>query len=235
MEMIPVPTTGRVFSGQRRVRLGDISASGRVRLDAIARYLQDVSNDDTRDSGLTDPWDWLVRRTQIVVGRWPLLDETVTLQTFCSGTGARWAERRVHLRGSRGAVVDAATIWVSIDRASGRPRALSASFEEIFSTTAGGRRVSARVDNPEITADAVALPWTVRSADLDVLDHVNNAVYWAGVEEILHTRPDPDAAVTATLGFITAIERRHRVEIVHDAERFWFRNTDGTVHASGRC
>ena len=31
--------------------------------------------------------------------------------------------------------------------------------------------------------DAVVRPWTVRYTDLDLMGHVNNAVYWAAVEE----------------------------------------------------
>lgn len=48
-DMVPVPVRGRVFRGRRRVGLGDTGQGGRVRLDAVAGYLQDVSNEDTTD------------------------------------------------------------------------------------------------------------------------------------------------------------------------------------------
>jgi acyl-ACP thioesterase len=235
MEMIAVPNVGRVFSAERRVRLGDITTTGRLRLDALARYLQDVSNDDTRASGLTDPWDWLVRRTELVVHAWPQLDDLVTLQTFCGGIGPRWAERRVRVAAESGAVIDAATIWVSMDRKTGRPRPLSDSFHEIFAATASGRRVSARLDTPEVPDDPQRLAWSVRASDLDVLGHVNNTNYWAGVEEVLYRSPTPDAPLSARLGFVTPIEAQHRIEVLHDdADQIWFRNLDdATVHAAG--
>ena len=47
--LVPVPGRGRVYTASRRVRLGDADPGGRLRLDAIARYVQDVSDDDTRD------------------------------------------------------------------------------------------------------------------------------------------------------------------------------------------
>src|SRR3546814_5593560 len=47
-ELVPRPPRGRVFEGARRVRLGDVSPAGRLRLDAATRYLQDLSADDTR-------------------------------------------------------------------------------------------------------------------------------------------------------------------------------------------
>jgi acyl-ACP thioesterase len=43
---IPVPRRGRTYSARRRLRLADMDASGRLRLDALARFLQDVAIDD---------------------------------------------------------------------------------------------------------------------------------------------------------------------------------------------
>jgi len=57
------PRAGRVFEGTRRVRLADVSPAGRLRLDAIARFLQDVSADDTADAALPDAEAWVVRIT----------------------------------------------------------------------------------------------------------------------------------------------------------------------------
>ena len=48
------PERGRVFAVGRRVRLGDVSPKGRLRLDATARYLQDIANDDAVDGDYSD-------------------------------------------------------------------------------------------------------------------------------------------------------------------------------------
>ena len=95
-EMVGRPMTGRPFCGSRRVRLGDCSPGGRLRLDAAARYLQDLSDDDTRDAGLAQ-MTWVVRRTVIDVMSFPTYLESLDMVTWCSGLGSRWAERRVDL------------------------------------------------------------------------------------------------------------------------------------------
>jgi len=63
-------------------------------------------------------------------------------------------------------------------------------FEEVYGPSTGGRRVRARLRHPaEPPGDARRAPWRFRAADLDLADHVNNAVYWQALEE----RLGPDA------------------------------------------
>ena len=64
--MVPVPERGRRFTAERPVRWGDTDRHGRLRLDALARFLQDVANDDTRDAGFDPFAPWVVRRTTVV-------------------------------------------------------------------------------------------------------------------------------------------------------------------------
>src|SRR3954464_4753129 len=178
---LPPPARGRVYRGGRRVRLGDASPGGRLRLDALARYLQDVSTDDTRDAALDDD-GWVVRRTALRIERIPVMGEELVLQTFCSGTGGRWAERRVRVRGDGGGAVEAVSLWVHVDLATGRPTPLTPRFFELYGEAAGGRTVRARLARPDPPAAAPGRPWPLRATDFDVISHMNNAVYWATVE-----------------------------------------------------
>jgi acyl-ACP thioesterase len=168
------------------VRLGDVTVSGRVRVDAIARYLQDIARDDSADSGLPNPMAWVVRRTLIEVRQAPVFQERVELATWCSGVGARWAERRTTVAGEHGGLVETATIWVHVDPDSGRPARLGPEFAALYGDTAAGRKVDARLAHPaEVPPGAVVRPWLWRATDFDVLAHVNNAAYAATVEEAL--------------------------------------------------
>ena len=81
---------------------------------------------------------------------------------------------------------------------SGRPCPLGPDFHRVYGPSAAGRTVSARLSHPRPPApegqpDAGA-PWPLRAADFDASGHVNNAVYWAAVEDAV-----------AALGWLPAV------------------------------
>ena len=173
-----------MFRSARRVRLADADPGGRLRLDACARYLQDIGNDDTADSGIDDAdTTWVVRRAVVDVHEAPRWREPVALATWCGGLGPRWAERRLSLVGEKGGRVELSTLWVHIDVASGTPARLTDRFMEVYGPSAGDRRVPGRLWLGDPPVGAAAEPWPLRAVDNDLLGHVNNAAYWAAVEE----------------------------------------------------
>ena len=184
----PLPAAGRRFSETCRVRLDEAGPDGFLRLDALACHLQDVATDDYLDAGFGDDRSWVLRRLLVAVRSPAVFDETVTLTTWCSGLGSRWAERSTKLRGARGAQVDAAALWVHVDPATGVPRRLAPEFEAIFGPSATGRRVGATLQHPSVPAADGVLEWVPRWCDLDVLGHVNNAAYWTAVLEAVAAR-----------------------------------------------
>lgn len=237
------PSAGRVFDASRRVRLADASASGRLRLDACARYLQDIANDDSRDADTPNPTAWVARRTAIRVHRFPNYLDWLTLSTWCSGLGPRWAERRYTVVDGGETLIDAATLWVHIDMATMRPINVPTGFDDSFGLAAGGRRISARLHLPTKRPDDPTLvtDWALRFVDFDVLGHVNNSVYWAIVEEQLARRRALRAPFTVTLEHHDAIDPGESVEvIVRDdpaANGFdlWVVTSAGTVTAVVRA
>lgn len=237
IDVVPRPTVGRVFEETRRVRLGDVSPGGRLRLDAATRYLQDLSADDTADAALPDAEAWVVRKTVMEVRSFPRYLEALELATWCSGTGSHWAERRISVVGERGGDIDAITTWVHFDRTSGRPRRVPEGFDAIYGEASGGRRVKARLTHPAPPADAVAVPWPLRYTDFDVLAHVNNAAYWEVVEEALSSRRELRAPLWAEVEHHTPVDRGSTVEVVTlddgDGVALWVLS-GGAVAASAR-
>ena len=187
IQFVALPERGRAFTGERRVRLSDCGPDGALRPDGMARYLQDVASDDADDSGVNLDLTWVVRRTALRVaegGRWPTLGERVALTTWCGGTGAAWAERRTNLAVDGQVLVEAAAMWVPVDR-SGQPQRLRPEFFDVYGEATAGRRVSGRVRLVSPPPDALTRPWPLRKADLDVVDHVNNAALWVALSEVV--------------------------------------------------
>jgi acyl-ACP thioesterase len=185
-ELVALPAGGRVFRHPAVAGLGDTAPSGRVRLDAIARWLQDAALGDVVDSGLDGGGVWVLRRLRLVVARFPRFGEEIEVATFCSGTGALVAERRSTVSVGGAPAVEAVALWVHLDPDGTHPRPLPTGFETVYGVAAAGRRVRARLRHPAEPPDGAAeRPWRFRAADLDIAGHVNNAVYWQVVEEEL--------------------------------------------------
>ena len=170
IEFVALPDFGRRYSGEFRVRLGDADASGILRLDGVARVLQDVATDDWEDTGLESTDTWVVRRTTIRVaegGRWPRYKEVLTVTTWCGGTGAAWAERRTNISAKGQLLVEAVALWVPVDP-SGHPVRIKPAFFDVYGEAMQGRKVSGRIATPEVADDAEILEWPLRRADLDI-------------------------------------------------------------------
>jgi len=183
------PGEGRVYSSRRIVRSTDVAMDGRLRFDALARYLQTAAEDDLADSGLLEPVIWLVRRYAISITAFPVMGERLSVRTFCSGTGPRWAERTTTVTGSGSGMLQARAVWAVVGQADGRPMPLSADFMKTYGNAASGHTVSARLALPRPDQIGDSKDWPLRAADFDTAGHVNNTVHWAAVEDALAVKP----------------------------------------------
>ncbi|KRO51002.1 MAG: hypothetical protein ABR78_07850, partial [Acidimicrobiia bacterium BACL6 MAG-120910-bin40] len=192
---VEMPSDGRVFGTERRVRLGDVTPKGRLRLDATARYLQDIANDDAVDGAYSDIHGWVVRRTEMWVHQFPLYMTDVSVKTWCGGYGSHWAERRTTITSSDGARIESAALWVHVDMQTMKPTPLPEDFLSMVHIASAGRKIRSSfligkslppLDAPGATSEA----WPVRFADMDAVGHMNNASYWIALEEYLSTHSD---------------------------------------------
>lgn len=228
-EIVPPVPGGRVFETTVRPGFGDCAPSGRVRLDGLARLMQDVAFADIEDAGVADLSLWVVRRMRIKVERFPRFAQDLRARTWCSALARLWAERRTTLEGD-GALVEAAGLWVHLDPVTGRPVPFPEPLEEMLAKAAGGRSVKARLRHPAPPDDAERAAWRFRGTDLDMAQHVNNAVYWEPLEERLIADADPDS-------FDAEIEFREpaqpgEVVVLRSDRATWIAADDGPVHAS---
>lgn len=208
----------RRYTTRRRISLSDTDATGRLRLDAIARYLQDVASEDWLDAGFDhDSHVWVVRRTELTVREPFRPEDTIELATWCSGIAGSSAARRYSIRGTAGGSVEAESVWIHLDHDL-RPKRLDARFLETYGTSAAGRRAPTRFTLPA-PPQAGAMRWSFRATDVDRLGHVNNAAYWVPVEERWGALLDE--RLRATLEYRQPIDLGEPVELVEDGRSLW--------------
>ena len=198
-----------------------------MRLDAVARFLQDIATDDARDAGLAD--GWVVRRTTMTVHRLPRFRDDVDLVTRCSGMSLTAAERCTDLTLDGEPAVDTVSLWAFVG-GDGRPQRIDPIAFEQYGIPVGSPRISTRLRHPDPPAGVAGRPWVVRVADVDVLGHVNNAVAWAVVEEVL-----ADAGIEVAAPFVAEVEFRTALAPDDTPELVVVPGADGEVRAWVRC
>ena len=192
---------------------------GRLRLEALARFLQDIATDDADDARLSERRGvWVLRSSDVEVRALPVYHETVELATFCSGTGPRWAERRTQLLGDRGARIEVAALWVFVDPSRGRPLPLDDDFHDRYGESAGGRRVRGRLVHGAPAPAAQVRPWPFRASDFDVLDHVNNAALARSGRRRARCALPGTCAAPRGIEYRGTIERGDTVELASEVQ-----------------
>lgn len=216
-EFVPLTDQGRRFTLELSVRLSDTNPSGALRLDGIARYLQDVATDDWDSTGIESTDTWVVRRTTIrrTTDAWPMLKDNLTLTTWCGGAGAAWAERRTDLSVNGTLLLEAVALWVPVDP-SGHPVRVRPLFLEVYGDAVQGRKVSGRVTLTAPPEGSTSRPWPLRRADLDIVGHVNNAAVWQAVSEVV----DVPVAMVEVIHH-GPVEAGHEVSLVRAPAALW--------------
>jgi acyl-ACP thioesterase len=215
-----------------------------MRLDALARWAQDVAYADIEDAGLEQVAIWVVRRTRINVLRFPRFGEHFEVQTFASGLGRMWAQRStivtpVHAGGGQRATpvatapsVELVSLWIHLDPVRLVPSVITQAELDIYAEAAGDRRCPHRLTHPRPAAGHEASEWIFRRTDTDLADHVNNAAYWEPLEEELLASDTEPSAVDVELEFRTPAQPG-RVRLLRDGPHRWLTEPEGgEVYAS---
>ncbi|ORM32181.1 acyl-ACP thioesterase domain-containing protein [Williamsia sp. 1135] len=229
----------RFYEANYRVRTGDIDQEMRLRLDGLSRYLQDIANDniEATEFHTSDPY-WIVRRTVIDVIRpisWP---GDVTLQRWCGALSTRWTNMRVRVTSTHqtnrfnpepreDGLIETEAFWINVND-KGLPTRLSDSAFDLLSQSAQEHRLKWKSMNtasaPETTDSD--RNHVLRATDFDPFKHLNNAAYWAAVEDELLDHPDlVEGPHRAVIEYLRAIAPESTVTIkrerVSDQLRMW--------------
>jgi acyl-ACP thioesterase len=220
---------GRAFEQKMRPGIADADGNGRCRLDAIARWLQDIAYADLVDAGFEGGGVWIVRRTRIRIDAFPSFGEDLLLNTFCSGIGRFSAERRTSIQGST-ARVETVALWIWLDPERGRPMRFPEDFVATYDESAAGRDANVRLRHPEPSEDAKRSGWTFRASEIDPAGHINNSHYWTPLEEelALGTRP---SSIDAEVEYRDPA-RAGQATLLRSGSALWLASRTGELHAS---
>jgi acyl-ACP thioesterase len=182
-----------VFDLEWPLRVADIDRTGRLRLDAAARHVQDIGQDHLRELGFEDTHPlWIVRRTMIDLIRPIEFQDLLRLRRWCSGTSNRWCEMRVRIDGRKGGLIESEAFWININRDTQMPSRISDDFLAGLHRTTDVERLrwraylktGSREDASQISE------YPIRFTDIDLFDHMNNSVYWSVIEDYLSATPE---------------------------------------------
>ncbi|MGW5220896.1 acyl-ACP thioesterase domain-containing protein [Nocardia sp. NPDC004085] len=243
------PAAAPSYRGRYRVRSSDVDDTMRLRLDGVARFVQNISEDMIAASPLfgTDPF-WVLRRTIIDViapVSWPA---AVELERWCSATSSRWVNMRQSLRATHEqspfnpasrvpGLIETESFCIKIDASARLSRISDAALAELGQHVHDTRLrwVSLNTD-PVPTAGPQRL-FHPRSSDIDPFGHVNNTIYWQVVEdELVGLAGLIDRPHRAIVEFLAPIEPVTPVTVrsrrTDAGAAIWLLVDDGTVAAT---
>ncbi|TSD95074.1 hypothetical protein FOS14_18970 [Skermania sp. ID1734] len=245
---LPAPPAGGLgYETSWPVRAGDVDPDNRLRLDGVARYLQDIAWENLQATFFahTDPY-WIVRRTVIDVIRPVRFPDRVNLRRWCSGMSTRWTNMRVRVESESGGLIESEGFWINISESTGLPTRISDDGLTYLAQMTGEHRLRWRqwLNDPPPPESESDHQFHLRATDIDAFNHVNNSSYWHAVEDCLVDSPKlltrPHRAVIEHHSPILAREQvmvRSRVEPTgpqgDPTLRLWF-VVGGDVRAAAR-
>jgi acyl-ACP thioesterase len=193
--LVELPGSGYVYETGWHLATTDIDEHMRLRLDGVARYIQEVGAEHLADANLADVHPhWIVLRTVIDVLEPIELPSDITFRRWCAALSTRWCSMRVQLQGADGRRIETEGFWLCVNKDTLTPSRLSDDCIARFGTTTDNHRLKWRPWLTEPIQDGSEIPFPLRRTDIDAFEHVNNTIYWHGVHEILGQVADLEAA-----------------------------------------
>ena len=207
-----MPEHENVYETSLRFAGSEIDEDYRLRLDAIARFLEIIGLEHLEDANAfeTHP-HWIVRRTVIDVIEPIKFPEVVRLQRWCSGVSPRWCNMRVRLEGSDGGLVETEAFWINMNMETKGPSRFTDYFFDYLGATTTEHRLRWRPWLTDSRSDEPGVVFPLRRTDLDHFEHINNTAYWHGVQQTLDTMPE--SSYRAIVEYVKAITWGDEVRI----------------------
>ncbi|BBY76324.1 hypothetical protein MPRF_32230 [Mycolicibacterium parafortuitum] len=220
--LVVQPDSGYVYRTAWPVATGDIGCDLTLRLDGVARYIQEVGAENLVDAGEAEAHPhWLVQRTVIDVIEPIGFPNEIAFSRWCSALSTRWCTMRVDLVGSDGGRIETEGFWIAINAKTLTPQRATDTLIERFSSTTDQYRLKWRPWLDNLTDADETTPFALRRTDIDLFEHVTNTAYWHAIHEVTARVPDLCSAP-----YRTVVEYRKPIKYGEDVVIAWRRRDD---------
>ncbi len=184
-----------IHSQRYKVRSYESDSRGALKAVSLLNYFEDAAGEHANLLGvggrdlMAKKFSWVLSRLHLKVIRYPHWEDRVTLRTWAHGWKKIFAIREFELSGENSEIFAVATTsFITIDLEQKKPVNAETILSE-FPLHAERALQDSLGPMPKLKADLPYLekPFLVRLNDLDLNQHVNNAVY---VQWALETLPD---------------------------------------------
>lgn len=173
-----------MYSFQSRVRYSEIGPNKKLDLAGIINYFQDCSTFHSEDIGLGFDFleesnlAWIIANWQIVVNRFPNLNEKIIISTWPYDFKSMFGYRNFKMETEEGELLAVAdSLWVLMDMKRMRPIKVDNDkfqkyvIEERYPLEKAPRKI--KVPEEGITYDS----FSIVKSNIDTNNHVNNSQY----------------------------------------------------------
>lgn len=180
------------------VRHNECGANGNMKLQAVLDCLQNIAAEHAEllGCGMEDleisKRIWVLSRLRLRILRFPALKDDLELLTYPSGHDRLMAFRQYCISCNGSALVQASSAWVMLDGTTYRPLPMEKVFAEPLPENKDKPVFFEKFERFSAQACESTHHFTVGAADIDLNDHLNNAVYARFIENVLNDL-SPDA------------------------------------------
>lgn len=174
-----------MYSFESKIRYSELGEDGHLSLDGLVNYLQDCACFESEALGIgigtvyARKRTWVLNFWQIVIDRYPVLGEKMTIATQACGSEKMFGTRNFMLTDERGEYIARAfSIWTLLDMERGRPRMVTPEDVEVYGTAEPLPMEQADRKIPVPREGGIPQKaFLVQEYHLDTNHHVNNVQY----------------------------------------------------------
>ena len=174
------------------VRHHECGANGNMKLQLMMDCLQDIAAEHAEllGCGMEDLIEskriWVLSRLRLRILRFPRLKEELELLTYPSGHDRLQAHREYRISCGGEELVQASSAWVMLDGTTFRPLPMDKVFAEPLPENKDKPRYFEKFERFLPFEGENQVEFSVGAADIDLNDHLNNAVYGRYIENVLN-------------------------------------------------